>query len=308
MTAPFFQTSGNLLADRRYTFGQELADRGDAAGASDLFAQAVELAPTFVSGWVALGEACARLGNKDAAIVAFRKALALDPLDRHGASLQLMRLQGEDLREMPPDYVRSLFDQYAGRFDTALITGLSYRGPELLRTAVEAACRTTNRGTAFRTALDLGCGTGLGGAAFRLLVKELVGVDLSPKMVERADAKKLYDRLTVDDLVAFLARENEAAFDLVFAADVFAYFADLAPLVAASARVLTRGGVLAFSVEAHAGENVILGEKLRFAHSDQHVRTAIAAAGLKLHSLEPAVTRREGDMPVPGLIAVALQD
>ena len=49
MSAPLFQSSGNLIADRRYAFGQELAERGDHAAAADLFAQAVELAPHFAS-------------------------------------------------------------------------------------------------------------------------------------------------------------------------------------------------------------------------------------------------------------------
>ena len=308
MTAPFFQTSGNLLADRRYTFGQELAERGDAAGAADLFAQAVELAPAFVSAWFALGETRARLDEKSVAIDAFRKVLALDPADRHGAGLHLMRLQAKGLGGMPPDYVRSLFDQYAARFDTALVEGLAYRGPELLRVSVEAACAAAGRRASFRMALDLGCGTGLGGPAIKPLAGRLIGVDLSPKMVEQAKAKKLYDRLVVENLVTFLKLQSDAVFDLVFAADVFAYFADLAPLAVACARVLEPGGLLAFSVETHAGDGVILGEKLRFAHARTHVRAAIAAAGLRLLTLDDAVTRNDGNMPVPGLIAVAARD
>lgn len=308
MTAPFFQTSGNLLADRRYAFGQDLAERGDAAGAADLFAQAVELVPAFASAWFALGEARARLGQQSVAIDAFRKTLALDPADRHGAGLHLMRLQAKGLGEMPPDYVRSLFDQYAARFDTALVDGLAYRGPELLRAAVEAACAAAGRRPSFRAALDLGCGTGLGGAAFRPLTGRLIGVDLSPKMVEQAGTKNLYDRLAVEDLAAFLQHETEASVDLVFAADVFAYFADLAPLAVACARVLEPDGLLAFSVETHAGEGVILGEKLRFAHAQEHVRTAVAAAGLRLLTLDDAITRNDGNVPVPGLIAVAARD
>jgi len=127
-------------------------------------------------------------------------------------------------------------------------------------------------------------------------------------MVEQAKAKKLYDRLTADNLVTFLKQQNDAVFDLVFAADVFAYFADLTPLAVACARVLEPGGLLAFSVETHAGDGVILGEKLRFAHARTHVRAAIAAAGLRLLTLDDAVTRNDGNMPVPGLIAVAARD
>src|SRR6185369_15630707 len=82
----------------------------------------------------------------------------------------------------------------------------------------------------FGTMLDLGCGTGLAGAALRPHVDWLVGVDLSPKMVDEARKKGLYDRLVVGDIAQFLSdqRAQEAAFHLVIAADVFAYLADFA--------------------------------------------------------------------------------
>ena len=48
-------------------------------------------------------------------------------------------------------------------------------------------------GAHFGTMLDLGCGTGLAGVAFRPHVDWLVGVDLSPKMIEEARRKALYD-------------------------------------------------------------------------------------------------------------------
>ena len=38
--------------------------------------------------------------------------------------------------------------------------------------------------------VDLGCGTGLTGAAFKPYAKRLVGIDLSPKMIEVADQVK----------------------------------------------------------------------------------------------------------------------
>jgi predicted TPR repeat methyltransferase len=305
MTTSFFHSCGNLLADRRYTFGQELSERGDMAAAADLLAQAVELAPEFASGWFALAQARERLGASGDAIYAYRKALALDPLDRHGAGLHLMRLKADGLHDMPPDYVRALFDQYADRFDTALMEGLAYRGPAVLLTAVEKACIRLGRRLRFEAALDLGCGTGLGGAAFRPLTDRLVGVDLSPRMIEVARRKNLYDHLAVGDLLEFVGHADPDAFDLMVAADVFAYIADLAPLTVACGKALARGGLLAFSVETHGGDDVILGEKLRFAHSREHVRAALARAGLTLLTLEDAATRNEGAAPVPGLIAVA---
>jgi hypothetical protein len=50
-----------------------------------------------------------------------------------------MRLGAERLADMPQGYVRALFDQYAPKFESALVDDLGYRGPALLFKAVLAA-------------------------------------------------------------------------------------------------------------------------------------------------------------------------
>jgi predicted TPR repeat methyltransferase len=72
-------------------------------------------------------------------------------------------------------------------------------------------------------------------------------------------------------------------------------------------RVLADGGLLAFTLERNPGEGVILGEGLRYAHSPQYVRAALATAGLTLSQLEEQSFRNESNAPVPGLVVVAAQ-
>ena len=304
-----FFSSGDLIADRRYDYARGLADDGDFEAAADLLAQALELAPGFASAWFLLGEVRGALGDRDGATDAFRSALAADRDDRHGAGLQLARLGAADpAGAMAPAYVRTLFDQYAPRFDQALTEGLAYRGPELLAAAVDAACRARGRGPHFGRAVDLGCGTGLAGRLFRRRVDSLVGVDLSPGMIEEARRGGAYDRLDVAEMLAFLRDEVDGGADLILAADALVYVADLAPVLGEAARVLAPGGLLAVTVETHAGDGVILGAKLRYAHAAATVRDAVAAAGLTLVSLADASTRTEAGVPVPGLVAVAARD
>jgi predicted TPR repeat methyltransferase len=297
--------SGDLMADRRYTFGRDLAARGDHAAAADLFAQSVEIAPHFVAGWFALGEALEKLERAAEATSAYRRALAGDPQDHHGATLRMIRLGAEPAGEMPPSYVRAVFDQYAARFDRALVEGLAYKGPAQLRRAVERACSATGAAPHFSAVLDLGCGTGLGGAAFRDIADHLAGVDLSPNMVAEARKRQIFDRLDVGDIVPYLAEHPPQQFDLVLAADVFAYFASLGTVLKAATRVLREKGFIAFTVETYEGEDVALGEKLRYAHGSAHVRLAAAEAGLTIISLDAVSTRNEAGSPVPGLLAVA---
>jgi len=198
--------------------------------------------------------------------------------------------------------VRRLFDQHAPEFDKALVERLDYRGPQLLLEAVRAHVPQPMR---LGSVLDLGCGTGLSGAAFRPYCDWLIGVDISPGMVEQARAKGLYDRLAVSDLIEFLASETGAQNHLVLAADVFVYCSDIAPIAAGAARVLAPGGLFAFSVETHEQLGVRLQESLRYAHSADHVSEAVQAAGLSLLQLSEASTRTERGEPVPGLVVVA---
>jgi len=123
-------------------------------------------------------------------------------------------------------------------------------------------------------------------------------------MIEQARRKNLYGGLLVADLTEALAREPEGA-DLMVAADAFAYLADLTPVCRAAARVLETGGLFAFTTETHEGGGVVLGDKLRYAHSAEHVRGALAAAGLSVLALAAASSRTENAVPVPGLLIVA---
>ena len=190
-TGPLFVSSGDLIADRRYKWALDNAARGDFAGAADILAQTVELAPAFATAWFALGAIRDRLGDRPGAVAAFEKARDADPDDYHGARLQIARLgSGSAAPAMSEMYVRRLFDQYAGRYDAALTERLAYRGPALLRDAVEHAPRAAGRPLHFPAMLDLGCGTGLAGAAFRPFVERLVGVDLSPGMIAQAETQR----------------------------------------------------------------------------------------------------------------------
>jgi predicted TPR repeat methyltransferase len=305
MPARLFLSSGDLIADRRYEFARDLQLKGDLAAAADLLEQAAELAPAFASAWFTLGEIRHELGERDAAIAAFRKAREADASDRHGASLKLMRLGAEELAAMPPAYVRTLFDQYAPRFDRALIEDLDYRGPSMLFKAVLTARHAVKKPAFFKRAIDLGCGTGLAASAFAKEVDHFTGIDLSAGMIEKARATGLYAELEVNDMLEGLRARADGCAELVLAADAMVYVADLVPVLREIRRVLAAGGLLAFTLERSPGDGVVIGEGLRYAHSSDHVRASLEAAGLKLSQIEEQSFRNENNAPVPGLVVVA---
>ena len=305
MPARIFLSSGDLMADRRFDFARDLQLKGDLVAAADLLLQATDLAPGFASAWFTLGEIRERLGEREAAIAAFRRARDADPEDRHGASLRLMRSGAEELSGMPPAYVRTLFDQYAPKFEAALVGELGYRGPALLFKAVLAVRAAARKPAFFRRGIDLGCGTRLVAHAFAAQVDQFTGIDLSPRMIARAQATGLYARVELAEMVEGLRGRPDRSAELVLAADAMIYLCDLLPLLREIARVLVGGGMLAFTVETHGGEGVILGAGLRYAHSADYVRASLGAAGLVLQQLEQLSARNEDSAPVPGLVAVA---
>ena len=227
---------------------------------------------------------------------------------------------------LPPAFVRTLFDQYAERYDFELTQTLAYRAPEALRdlwvrvvTLRHAARRASARrvhshvmpvGVRSHDAprggldvLDLGCGTGLSGQAFRAFASTLVGVDLSPRMVEKARARGIYDRVVVGDMTAVLG-ETPASFDLVLAVDALGYVGDLVPVFRAVHGALHPGGRFAATVEENAGEDFALGPARRFRHSAAYVRRTAEAAGFELLALERTELRRDRGRPVAGLAFV----
>jgi predicted TPR repeat methyltransferase len=308
MPARVFMSSGDMIADRRFDFARDLQLKGDLVAAADLFVQATDLAPGFATAWFTLGEVREQLGDREGAIVAFRNAQMSDPGDRNGAGLRLMRLGAAELAAMPLTYVSALFNQYAPKFEAALIDDLGYRGPALLFKAVLAARVAVRKPAFFRRAIDLGCGTGLAARAFAAQTDEIIGIDLSPRMIELARLTGLYTALEVAEIVEGLGSKPDASADLILAADVMVYVHDMAPLLRETARVLAPGGLLAFTAETHANEGVILGEGLRYAHSAGYVRGSVEAAGLALTQCEAASSRTESGVAVPGLVAVATKE
>jgi len=260
--------------------------------------KALALDPAYAEALALAGQIAESRGDPEAAIARYRQARSADPSDRRGASLALARLGAAPLPERAPAaHVRAVFDQYAERFDDALSNRLDYRAPELLAQALKP-----HLGPKPAAILDLGCGTGLAGRALRPLADRLEGIDLSPRMIERAQALNLYDRLSVGDLLEGWL--DIGSFDAVVAADVLVYVGDLDPVLRRVATWLRKEGLFAFTVERQEGEGFGIGPAQRYAHSESYLRQTAARIGFRVRALEEAATRSEGGRPVPGYVVV----
>jgi predicted TPR repeat methyltransferase len=300
-------TSGDLVADRRADYAAMLAASGDHAAAAELMEQALELAPAWPAGWFRLGEYREKARSGDA-VDAYRRTLELAPDDVFGAGLRLALLGHAAQPDLPPSrYVEGLFDDYADRFDAALVERLGYSVPGKLMQLIRS-----HQPGPYAHVIDLGCGTGLFGAEIAQVSDSLEGYDLSENMLARAEAKELYDHLARADLS--LAPEMSGLFDdrpphradLVAAADVMMYLGDLDAAFANAAALLDPAGIFAFSAEkAASASGFELRPSLRYAHSAAHVEKALAAHGMHSFAMQETVIRMDAGEPIVGLLFLA---
>ncbi len=237
-----------------------------------------------------------RLERRADALITYRQLLRLLP-DHLEAGHMAAILAGTTPEQADAAYVARLFDAFADNFDRTLTHWLEYRAPQLVAEAARAALA----GAQARVALDLGCGTGLLGPEIRPYVARLDGIDLSPRMVEKAAARKLYDHLEVAEIVAYLG-PRARRYDLLLAADVLAYFGRLDEVFSAAHAALLPGGLFVATVEQHAGAGFAGGKSGRFAHGEAYLRQQAEAAGFTLLSLAQAALRQEDGKPVNGLV------
>ncbi|MGB5684490.1 MAG: methyltransferase domain-containing protein, partial [Candidatus Electrothrix sp.] len=154
--------------------------------------------------------------------------------------------------------------------------------------------------------LDLGCGTGLAGKLFSPYCQQLSGVDLSGKMLAHAAKKGVYDRIVADDVVHFLC-EDEQQYDLLVAADLLIYLADLEPLLCAAFQRTAPGGLFVFSTEHGEKNQWQVRQTGRFAHRPEYVVEVAQRHGWQLVTSEEADLRREEDAWIRGDLFVLVK-
>jgi predicted TPR repeat methyltransferase len=310
-----------------------LRDAGRHGEADAAFGSALGRQPRLADDFFLLANGYLALGRPDDAMASYREALNLDSGYAHqhyarGVNLQLrgrrtdanrmvrwgLTLKPDDPElayilqaiegasspaRAPDEFVTEHFDRFAETFDSVLERKLQYRTPRHLLDAIR---RTAGKTDALDV-LDIGCGTGLCGPLLRPLARRLVGVDLSPKMVDKARERGVYDEIRIGELTAALAAER-AAYDLIVSADVLVYFGDMTPVFAAVARALRPNGIFAFSVERFDGPDFILQASGRYAHSAAYLRAVARLAGLDEVSLDERPLRLEGNSRVRGHVGV----
>lgn len=274
-------------SDAHYNLGVAYMAAGHLTDAIQEFEKTLELVSGHVDALCNLGAVYLKLEDRAQAVNYYRRALELQPKNE-AIRFRLGALTGEStLQAAPGEYVKNLFDNYAGYFDRHVLQELHYQMPVVIRNVLEKHATIENKKL---RALDLGCGTGLSGEVIRDVAKHLVGVDISTRMLAKAQTKNIYDELVEGDIVEFLVNTRQQ-FDLIIAADTFVYFGDLSAVLTNCYRVLSENGMLVFSTERGVVEPYQLQITGRYSHDTHYVDQLAKQKGFAVLAIEEMVGR-----------------
>lgn len=149
--------------------------------------------------------------------------------------------------------------------------------------------------------LDLGCGSGLVAERLKNNENSFIGVDISPKMLELARNKNVYDELVESDIEAYLQQNQHSLLPTIIAADVFCYFGNLAPIFK-----LCAPQRLIFSVEINTKIQYFAQQiNGRYQHNPQWLKKQLQAAGYKTFNTTKITLRQENGSDVAGILCEA---
>jgi predicted TPR repeat methyltransferase len=283
--------------------GNAYKKQGEFALCIEAYRQVISLKPYNAENYENLCAAMCLQGNAEDAIGLVREWLEHEP-ENPLALHRLHAYTGEfDLPRASDEYIMQTFDDFADSFDMVL-KRLDYKAPFLVADAVTDIFQQTEQGLEI---LDAGCGTGLCGPLLKPYAKHMVGVDLSAKMLEKAQKRGCYDDLLHAELTECVT-SYPLACDVIVSADTLVYFGDLAAVCHAVHAALSPGGHFVFTLE-RSEVDLEQGFKIqphgRFSHSETYIRDVMVSAGLALIKLEKVMLRYEGGVPVDGFLVVA---
>lgn len=286
-----------------HNLGNVYRDRGDLDKAIEYFDQAIDYnGYRMVGGKVArnLADTLVQAGRLEYAAQKLREWLAVEP-DNAIALHTLACVIGEQVPERASDaYIRATFEPFAGDFDEQL-EKLKYRAPELVGRSLK---KRLGKPAQDLSICDLGCGTGLVAKYVKSYASNLVGVDLSAGMLQKA-RQRGYDELVEAELTEYLSG-GPARFDVITCVDTFVYFGELGRALQACASSLNPGGRLCFTLErcepGDGDADYRLQHHGRYSHQRAYVYGVLRDAQFDDIDFDEVTLRMERGRPVAGFV------
>jgi predicted TPR repeat methyltransferase len=285
--------SENKILRVIYHFSQ-----GNIQKALEILNSLIEKYPTDALLFNMLGGCLASIGQTKMAIANYQKALKFESeyaIPKH----MINSLTGHTSKEPPKQYVKNLFDDYAHRFNDALVNNLQYSLPFIIKDLI---LQSNSEKSQFKKAIDLGCGTGLAGKDLRDISTNLIGIDISENMASEAEKLDIYDTLIVGDIVEKLNFLPDK-FDLFVALDVLIYIGDVQSIFKAVHISCKPDSLFVFSVEIQDDDGYSLLKSSRYAHSDEYIMNQTSGL-FKLVNSQNVRLRKEGENWIEGKVYI----
>ena len=278
---------------------------GDFAKAAEAYSQALYHLPYDPKRYQDLCRILYLQGKTEEAIPLVKQWLEYDPHNPLALHSWSSFTSDSSLSRASDEYISRTFDSFSSSFDEVL-QRLEYKAPFWVSDAVKDAFEVVGRNF---NILDAGCGTGLCGPLIKDYARKLTGVDLSSKMLEKAEERGCYDELFQAELTAFIATQS-AIYDVIISADTLVYFGDLSEVSNAAAQALLPEGHFIFTVE-RSDQPLAQGFSIhahgRFSHAEDYVRRVLQSAGLIIKKLDQVMLRYEKGNEVGGFLVVAFK-
>ena len=286
-------------AEAHINLGKALNIQGKLKEAEASFRQAITLEPGLAVAHYNLGKVYKKISKKSKAIECFEKTLKLSSEDLLGAALQLATLGKRKIPVKTPEkFMHEFYKKKSKNWDNFEKTN-TYRGHLLIENAFKKTHITSKK----IDILDMGCGTGSLAKILRPYARTLVGVDLSPDMLFKAEEICLYDALYKKDLNQYLS-EVLNHYDTIVAAAVLIHFYDLDNIFLLIKESLKLNGKFIFSIFEETKKKKDLNSFLMYAHSDNYITSLANSLNLKTIYKQKDIHEYHNGVSVPSIIYV----
>lgn len=298
--AKYFLRSISLSPDSEtfYNLGVSYMQQDQHKEAIMYFEQTLNFQPNHIGALTNVSSIYLKLGEYSNAAKYFREILRLQP--NNNEAYFILSALGEinsPFEKAPNLYIQNLFDNYAFHYEEHLAL-LDYKIPELILKTIN---EITEAGSNWNV-LDLGCGTGLVGEKIRPFAKNLIGIDLSEKMLSLAKQKNLYDELSLDDINESIKKYSNL--DLVIAADTLVYIGNLSKIFEQLYTAVKVGGMVIFTIEKTSKYPYELQKTARFAHSKKYIKELVKKYNFDILLQQNAFLRKHNGKNLEGYFYV----
>ncbi len=292
------------LADAHNQLATILLNKNRNEEAVLSFQKAISIDENFLPACRNLGLAYMKMGLREDALSAFNRVLELNGSDlsvRH----MVDALSGIQTEKAPAEYVEKLFDDFAVNFEKLLVDELKYDTPDRIMSLLQSLDPPIPLD--HHTVLDLGCGTGLMGNALSPISCDIDGIDLSQRMLNKADETATYRQLIKSDIVDFVrSSQSSEVYTLLVAADVLIYIGNFDPLFSAikASHLFSAETVFVFSIELSSDAPYFLQPSGRYSHRESYIDELCERCDFSVIARESTIIRKERDKDINGLIFV----